>query len=186
MQQAYRLYTLALAGAPDLGAMNRLREYGELSTTAKWRLAAAYHLAGQKDEARRLVNGLGVSVEKYRELAETYGSDLRDRALILECMVVLGMVEQAESVAEEVSRQLAASEPYGTQTTAFALLALSEFALGTSGTAAPLKVALSWAGGPVKEVSTTRPSWSRRSPRALATGEGSRSPTREARRSIPG
>ena len=157
IQQAYRLYTLALAGEAELGAMNRLRELRDLSTAARWRLAAAYFVAGQKDEARRLVNGLGVAVEKYRELAETYGSDLRDRAAILECLVVMGMVDQAEDLANEVSRQLASSEPYGTQSTAFALLALSEFAIGTSGTAAPLKMAYSWAGGAVKEVTSTSP-----------------------------
>ncbi len=62
MQQAYRLFTLALAGAADLGAMNRLRENRGISPAAQWRLAAAYHLAGQEDEARRLVNELGITV----------------------------------------------------------------------------------------------------------------------------
>ncbi len=44
--QAYRLYTLALAGAPEIGAMNRLREDGGLSSTAAWMLAASYAKAG--------------------------------------------------------------------------------------------------------------------------------------------
>src|SRR5690606_18076815 len=38
LTQAYRLYTLALAGKPELAAMNRLRESKELSNDAKWRL----------------------------------------------------------------------------------------------------------------------------------------------------
>ena len=41
--QAYRLYLLALAKAPELGAMNRLKEYKFITPEAKWRLAAAYH-----------------------------------------------------------------------------------------------------------------------------------------------
>ena len=45
--QAYRLYLLALARSPELGAMNRLREFKYLSIEARWRLAAAYKLAGQ-------------------------------------------------------------------------------------------------------------------------------------------
>ena len=49
--QAYRLYTLALAGKPELGAMNRLKEDTRLNNTAKWRLAAAYFLAGQEAAA---------------------------------------------------------------------------------------------------------------------------------------
>ncbi len=47
LSQSYRLYTLALAKAPELGAMNRLKEFKYLSNEAKWRLAAAYQLAGQ-------------------------------------------------------------------------------------------------------------------------------------------
>lgn len=52
MIQAYRLYTLALAGQPELAAMNRLRESKHLSNDAKWRLAAAYALAGKKECSR--------------------------------------------------------------------------------------------------------------------------------------
>ncbi|MCK5170761.1 MAG: alpha-2-macroglobulin, partial [Bacteroidales bacterium] len=39
--QAYRLYTLALAGEPEIGAMNRLREMPNLNIQSKWRLAAS-------------------------------------------------------------------------------------------------------------------------------------------------
>ncbi|WP_288956186.1 MG2 domain-containing protein, partial [uncultured Polaribacter sp.] len=51
LAQAYRLYTLALAGSPDLSAMNRLREFKQISNGAKWRLAATYALVGQKEAA---------------------------------------------------------------------------------------------------------------------------------------
>ena len=44
--QAYRLYTLALAGQPELGAMNRLREQA-LTLGERWMLASAYQLAGK-------------------------------------------------------------------------------------------------------------------------------------------
>lgn len=40
--QAYRLFTLALAGETEIGGMNRLRQQPNLSNPAKWRLAAAY------------------------------------------------------------------------------------------------------------------------------------------------
>jgi uncharacterized protein YfaS (alpha-2-macroglobulin family) len=45
LTQAYRLFTLALAGAAELPAMNQLRERASLPVAAKWRLAAAYQLA---------------------------------------------------------------------------------------------------------------------------------------------
>ena len=51
LDQAYRLFTLALAKAPELGAMNRLKEFKYLSAEAKWRLAAAYKLSGQENTA---------------------------------------------------------------------------------------------------------------------------------------
>lgn len=52
-QQAFRLYTLAMAGAPEHGAMNRMKELPTLSQQAKWRLAAAYALNGKEKAARR-------------------------------------------------------------------------------------------------------------------------------------
>src|SRR5690606_1800028 len=55
MAQAYRLYTLALAGSPDLSSMNRLRETVGISNESKLRLAAAYVLAGQKQAGMTLL-----------------------------------------------------------------------------------------------------------------------------------
>ena len=63
--QAYRLYTLALAKAPELGAMNRLREVHDLPLSAKWRLAAAYQMAGFSDIAYQLVTSLTTEVPEY-------------------------------------------------------------------------------------------------------------------------
>ena len=93
LTQAYRLFTLALAGAPELPAMNQLRERASLPVTAKWRLAAAYQLAGQPEAARALATRGPVTIQPYRELAFTYGSDLRDRAMVLEAVVLLDLAE---------------------------------------------------------------------------------------------
>ncbi|NCG18898.1 MAG: hypothetical protein GWP91_07795 [Rhodobacterales bacterium] len=82
LEQAYRLYTLALAGEAELGAMNRLKA-GNLSVAAKWRLAAAYQLAGQDKVAADLIEKVTVSVKRYAELNGTFGSDIRDEAMIL-------------------------------------------------------------------------------------------------------
>ncbi len=72
-EQAYRLYTLALAGEADLGSMNRLRSH-KLPFQAGWRLAAAYWLAGQRDTARNMIKGLALPERDYRELSATFGS----------------------------------------------------------------------------------------------------------------
>src|SRR5207237_1308837 len=90
LTQAYRLYLLAMAHVPELGAMNRLKEYKYLSEQGKWRLAAAYHLAGQPEVALQMVRALGTKVQPYKQMYGTYGSDLRDEAMILETLTLLG------------------------------------------------------------------------------------------------
>src|SRR5690606_3710854 len=106
LMQAYRLYTLAVAGAPELGAMNRLREETALTSTAAWMLAASYAVSGQQEAARALVEDLPVEAGPYRELGYSYGSGVRDKALILETLVLLGDRTKAFEVVKEISDAL--------------------------------------------------------------------------------
>jgi hypothetical protein len=127
--QAYRLYTLAQAGAPEMGAMNRLREQGNLSATAVWMLAASYAKAGQPEAAKKLVSNLSTTIKAYRELGYSYGSDVRDRALILETLILLGDKTKAFEKLKEISKYLS-NDGYwlSTQETAFCLKAVGAFA----------------------------------------------------------
>lgn len=127
LDQAYRLYGLALAGSPELGAMNRLK-ISELSLAARWRLAAAYQLAGQPEAGRELIAGQSRDVPAYRELSGTFGSDLRDEAMILETLVLLGDPEDALGQAQKVSAALTSQDQLSTQTAAYALVAMARFA----------------------------------------------------------
>src|SRR6185436_4008271 len=86
LTQAYRLYTLALAKVPELGAMNRLKEFKYLSPEAKWRLGAAYKLAGQDKTALDLISGLPAIFDPRPYPGITFGSDLRDDAMVLETL----------------------------------------------------------------------------------------------------
>ncbi len=126
--QAYRLYTLALAKAPELGAMNRLKETQGLSNAAKWRLSAAYALAGQPEVAKKLIEGVSTSVSKYNEMAYTYGSNDRDEAMILETLILIGEKAKAASLVKTVSQSLNGRKWMSTQTTAYCLIAVSKFA----------------------------------------------------------
>ena len=75
--QAYRLYTLVLAGKPDLASMNRMRETANLNPTVKWRLAAAYAKAGMPEVATSLVNDLEIVGQHYiNGHGYTFGSSL--------------------------------------------------------------------------------------------------------------
>src|SRR5690606_33304668 len=104
--QAYRLYTLAVAGAPESGAMNRMREEGNLVPAAAWVLASAYAVAGQTEAAQKLIAGLPLAVKPYREQAYTYGSNIRDQAFILETLVLLGDRVKGFEVVKEISASL--------------------------------------------------------------------------------
>jgi len=127
INQAYRLYTLALAKKPALGAMNRMREMKELPVTAQWTLAGAYLLIGKKEVAQRLVAGLSTSVKSYRELSYTYGSSLRDQAMILEVSTLMGDMVIARKLVDEIAEKMASGQWHSTQTTAYVLLAIGKF-----------------------------------------------------------
>ncbi len=131
--QAYRLYTLALAGKPATGAMNRMREMSSLAPAARWRLAGAYLLAGRDEAARTLVQGLTTRISPYRELSYTYGSALRDEAMILEVITLMHDKVQGKKIVDMLSEQLNSSRWYSTQSTAWALLAIAKF-VGEEGT----------------------------------------------------
>ncbi|MFC3197974.1 alpha-2-macroglobulin [Parapedobacter deserti] len=125
--QAYRLYLLALAKAPEIGAMNRLKEFSYLSDEAAWRLAAAYQLAGQGVTANQLVKNRPTEVKPYERPGYTFGSALRDRAMILETLDLLGRRQEAEKLLRAVASGLGNETWHSTQTTAYALLAIAKF-----------------------------------------------------------
>ncbi len=146
LEQAYRLYTLALAGVPELGAMNRLREFRNISVAAKWRLAAAYSLAKQDEVAKALVAGIPTTVPKYSEMAYTFGSSDRDEAMILETLVLLGQRAKAALAAKDISNLLSNHNNWlSTQTTAYCLLAMTKFATN-GGTSAEMNYAFTLNG----------------------------------------
>jgi len=128
LDQAYRLYTLALYGKPEPGAMNRLRETTNLSPAAAWRLAAAYTLDGKPEVAQKLIADLPSKVDDYSAFNNTFGSSLRDNAMILETLVLLKEQEKALKQAQLISKQLNGDDWHSTQTTAYALVAMSKFA----------------------------------------------------------
>ncbi|MBX2972836.1 MAG: hypothetical protein KF797_07030 [Flavobacteriales bacterium] len=127
LTQAYRLYTLALAKHPELAAMNRLREQRDLSTMGRWMLAAAYAHVGQQDAAKRLVEGIPAAIAAYNEQGFTYGSDLRDEAMIAEALMHMGETAKAAGVIQRIAKNLSSDGWYSTQTTAFGLMATAHF-----------------------------------------------------------
>ncbi len=132
LTQAYRLYTLALAGQPELAAMNRLRESKHLSNDAKWRLAAAYALSGKKSVAIEITGTANIHFVSNSYHYYTYGSPFRNKAMALETMVALGD-ERQRNIAVSVAKDLSSQRWFSTQETSSALLAMAKMVTKNGG-----------------------------------------------------
>jgi uncharacterized protein YfaS (alpha-2-macroglobulin family) len=154
LNQAYRLYTLALDGEPSWGMMNRLRVVKDLDVTAKWMLAAAYALGKRNDVANEIITSLSRDVKPYQELSYTYGSELRDKAIILETFLAMGKNNDAMEIARAVATILSSESWYSTQSTSWGLAVMGrmakQFATGT------LKATITQGGKSPESVSTSK------------------------------
>lgn len=125
--QAYRLYTLALAGAPEQGIMNRFREEVGNISQARWRLAATFVLAGQPAAASQLIAQTQPVAETYPNHGPTFGSELRDKAMILETLLLMNDRKNAFPLLQEITREIGESSWLSTQTAAWSLYAVAKF-----------------------------------------------------------
>ncbi|MCX6254948.1 MAG: MG2 domain-containing protein [Bacteroidia bacterium] len=118
--QAYRLFTLALAGQPEKGAMNRLRESSGIPQLSRWLLAAAFATTGRPEVAGDLldVRNTGTEQEYYNYY---YGSEMRDKAIILYTLTLLKNEEQALLLLKEICNNFNNNEWYSTQSIAWGL-----------------------------------------------------------------
>ncbi len=129
--QSYRLYTLALAGSPAKGAMNRMREDDNISLTAKWRLASAYAVAGLDKQAIKLIDGLAQSTseENTEHYSNTFGSSTRDQAMVLETLLELNQKEKAFELLMKIAQKMGDKDQWmSTQTTAYNFIAIAKYA----------------------------------------------------------
>ncbi|MBF0275506.1 MAG: hypothetical protein HQK84_09775 [Nitrospinae bacterium] len=126
--QAYRIYLMALANRPLLGVMNRFRESEPKNITAQWLLAASYFISGQPEIALKIAEELPVEIKEQENYEGSYGSVVRDKAMILEAMSVMGLHKKARTLIDEISDKLNSEDWLSTQTTAFSLLAMGKTA----------------------------------------------------------
>lgn len=145
--QAYRLFALALAGASEPAAMNRLRSMPGLEPMARWTLAAAYAELGRTDAAVALSEGAATGITDYAELGGTYGGPVRDEALIALSLLRSGRLAEAGPVIMRVAERLGSDAWLSTQSTAFALMAMSRYT-AANGRSTGLDLAVSIDGRP--------------------------------------
>lgn len=157
LTQAYRLYTLALAGSPELGAMNRLREKPNKSEQTRWMLASAYTLAGQPEVANQLIANLNTNIKEYIETGYTFGSDMRDRAMILETYSLMKDFNKASILAEDMAKRLSSASWFGTHTLAYCLVAMAEYAKASNLSSGEIVFSYKLDNEAVTNVSSTLP-----------------------------
>lgn len=145
LDQAYRLYTLAMANSAELASMNRLRETPQLALQARWCLAAAYAIGGKMETARGIAQKLSRNITPYTELSYTFGSALRDRAIILETLLLLKDNQQAANLVKYIAEELGSDGWHSTQSLAWALVTIGKFA-GAQGVNNPMQCTWSVAG----------------------------------------
>ena len=118
LDEAYRLYTVALAGDAQVSGMNRLKEADNIGDRARFMLAGAYALSGKATLAKGLLEGIGQDFPEYEPYNLTYGTGFRDRMVALDALVLCESIPEAIAVASEP-----ADRYLSTQETAFAAVA---------------------------------------------------------------
>jgi hypothetical protein len=124
--QAYRLFTLALAGSPERGAMNRLRELAGLPQLSRWFLAAAFATAGRPEVAGDLLDMRNLETETEYSYYY-YGSPMRDKAIILYTLSILKKEEEALPLLKAICDDLNTESWYSTQSIAWGLFSYMKF-----------------------------------------------------------
>lgn len=142
MYRVYRSYILALAGNAELSEMNALKEsqLGKMNNVQKWLIAAAYKLASLPDEANSIINNLGTKTKDYTDFSGTYGSGLRDKAMILDALVILEKFDMADELTREIALAIATRNWYSTQTIGYSLLAIGKYMQVVMGDQQNLKI----------------------------------------------
>ena len=125
--QAYRLFVLALADAPEMGAMNRFKEIEMNYDLTKALAAAAFALTGKTTIAQNL---LPTAVEgRMSDYYTSFGSITRDLAFLTYTQMLCDVDQQTvQNNVNEICQALNSGSWMDTQTTAFSLFVLGKYA----------------------------------------------------------
>ena len=127
--RAYACYVLALAGSPDRGGMNRLREeLAKLPESCGLLLAGAYATDGKKDVAKTILQNLHKDSGEYDHFSANFDSEERVQAIAAIVYTAVGDKAASFKCVEKLSGWLNNREHYmSTQSTAWALRAVGDY-----------------------------------------------------------
>jgi len=129
MTRLYRVYVLSLAGKTPWSALNFLYENSQkdMQDVEKWMLASCYDLAGKPKIAKEILSRAGTRVNPYADPGETFGSRLRDKAVILEQATHMKRWGEADKLYDELVEELSEDTWHSTQTLGYALLGVGKY-----------------------------------------------------------
>lgn len=127
---AYSLYVLALAGRPNVAAMNYYKaNKNELALDSKYLLSVAFAIAGDKNKFNELLPASFTGEESVPESGGSFYSDIRDESIALNALLdVDGGNNQVPVMAAHVTEKLKNRTWYSTQECAFSFLAIGKLA----------------------------------------------------------
>ena len=126
--QAYRLFVLALAGKPEMGAMNRFKEIDMNYSLTKALAAAAFAQTGKTTIAQNLLPNVGEN-ERMSDYYTSFGSITRDLAFLTYTQMLCDVNEQTvQNNINTICGILNTGRWLDTQSTAFALFVLGKYA----------------------------------------------------------
>jgi hypothetical protein len=126
----YSLYVLALAGKPNVSAMNYYKANQQLlSLDCRYLLSASYAIAGDKQKFRELLPSSFSGEVSVAQTGGSFYSDIRDEAIALNALLDVDPANQQIPVmAKHVSDKLKQRRWYSTQECAFSFVALGKIA----------------------------------------------------------
>lgn len=126
----YALYVLSLGGRPNKGVLGYLKTASleKVSSDTRLLIAAAYALAGDREEADRILPQVLQPSTDPRENGGTFNSAMRANALMLSLLVDIQRDHPAVGgLLRSLSEKAAMDGYYTTQENAFALMALGKY-----------------------------------------------------------
>ncbi|OQP62080.1 hypothetical protein A3860_29450 [Niastella vici] len=127
---AYSLYVLALAGKPNVSAMNYYKSNAMLlSLDCKYLLSVAYAVAGDKAKFREMLPSSFSGEVSVAQTGGSFYSDIRDEAIALNALIDADPSNaQIPVMAKHVADKLKQRRWYSTQECSFSFLALGKMA----------------------------------------------------------
>ena len=159
--QAYRLFTLALAGQPEKGAMNRLRESSGIPQLSRWLLAAAFATTGRPEVSADLLDVRNTGTEQ-EYCNYYYGSEMRDKAIILYTLTLLKNEEQALPLLKVICDNFNNEGWYSTQSIAWGLFSYMKWTESIPGDKnSPSKLKITFNGTKSEQTILSKQVWSK-------------------------